>query len=1052
MLNERMDILLAIVAICLTTFILAGRLLASEGTVLFGDFVPTIELGQYLRDNFSWWSIRNSFNYLGYARLPYLSIFCLPFYALNFPAEAFFKFMILSIFVISGVSMYITTRYFIRSHCADRKTVFVCSLIASLVYAFNPWVMDRIYHIYLLVTYSLIPLILLISVKILKKNQVDLRLILALTLLCSIGSTSPHSIFFIFLLIASLYIYFLLLERKKLVSKAENLVLIIAIYVLINAFWILPLIHYSYLSGSPYPDYVFHVDTVRMLSRNSDITNVLRLTADWWPKVSYSFDTYPLNALWTFASFAISTLSFIAVIFRRRDRLVICFSVLGAFLVFLAMGTNSPLPTAYEWLCFDSPLGASFGWLFRDPNKWTLLLPLVFSVLLASACLGFINLFKRIRNVSLKKATTVAYVSLVFSLVFVYITPSATNYFNGPFKPVKIPQEILKVNSWLANNPDSFQVLWLPSYAEHGSTWAYDGLSGAFELDSSAKPTFDVGDKYARSYLNYFDKTLSENRSNLSATYLNPLNVRYIIFHDDSTDKEYASHLLQGLQSQKDLELVNHNGTIYVFENRDWTNKLFQSFPKTAVITGGFDRFISLSALNTINLSEFSIVFADQNIPVDNSLNADLLVLSGDALSDALPFFLNESLIISPFDSVTRHKPDEVWSKACLSDLSGGPFHPYLESFGVDSWDFDYGKGVVFTWATASNLSIPFSWSQEDRPSLFLRVFENEAGGNLNLYLDTSLCEVINTKSKLNRFIWKSVDTANVTRGMHVLTLENVEGLNAVNLIAMTPEDNTSHTDLLLEEKLQSKEVLYVLEGESDMLLENASRSTSYGGEASNGMVVKLSANASASRSMQLAAGNYTLLLKGRGRIAITVDGSYYTRETTLQELDWALYDQVYLTAGTHEIRVSAPSETEDAEFDVLWLLRTENTDRWNELNDPDTATNRIVSVKQIDPTKFVLEILPGEPFTLCSSQTYSPAWAASFDGQSVKSRQVFGIVNGFWVNTSEKCTVVVELQPQQSFYVGVAVSSLTLFVCGLGTFLTLYRKKPDKDSGSKPQ
>jgi hypothetical protein len=1040
MLSERIDILLAIVAICLITFILVGRPLASEGTILFGDFVPTLELSQYLRNSCSLWSIRNSFNYLGYQRLPYLSIFCLPFYALNAPAEAFFKFMILSIFVISGVSMYIAARYFIGGYRADRKTVFLCSLIASLLYAFNPWVMDRVYHTYLLVTYSLIPLIFLISAKIFTENQVDLRLVLTLTLLCSLGSTSPHSVFFIFLLITSLYVYFLLLDRKKYVSKTKNFALVMILYVLVNAFWILPLSHYSYLSSSLYPDYVLNVDTVRLLSRNSGITNVFRLVAYWWPKVSYSFDTYPLNAFWVFASFAIPTLSFLALVFHRKNRFVTYLSVLGVFLIFLAMGTNSPLANFYEWLCFGSPM----GWLFRDPNKWMLLLPLVFSVLLAFTCLGFINLLKRIKNVTLKNATTLGFISLVLVLVFAYVTPSATNYFNGPFKPVVIPPEIYEVNSWLANDSGSFQVLWLPSYAEHGSTWVYGGLSGAFELDSSAKSTFDVGDKHARSYLNYFEKALLENKTNWSADYLNPLNVRYIIFHNDSIYEEYASRLFRSLQNQRDLELVKHNGIVYVFENKGWSSKPFQSFSKTAVITGGFDRFVSLCALKTLNLSKFCIVFADQDIPVDNSLNADLFVLSGDALNDALPFFLNECLVIPPYDSTTRYEPDQVWSRASLSDLSGGPFHPYVESFGVDCWDFDYDKGVVVTSASASKLSISFSWSLEDGPSLFLRVFENEAGGNLSLYLDNSLCEVINTRSELDRFVWKAVNATNVTRGNHVLTMENVEGLNAVNLIAMMPEDKASNISHLFEEKLRNKDVLYALEGESDMLLENASLITDYGGKASNGIVARLSASSSASRSMQLTSGNYTFFVEGRGRIAVTVDGSYYTCEANMQEFGWTSLDPLYLAAGTHELKVSAPSENGYAELDVLWLLETENPEHWNK-SGLDTASNRILSVKQIDSTKFVVELLPGEPFMLCSSQAYNPTWAASLDRQSLKSRRVFGIVNGFWVSMSEKCTVVVELQPQQSFHVGVAVSLSTLLACGLYVTCRFCSKKLDK-------
>lgn len=77
---ENADVLLALVVIILVTFFLVGRFLLAEGTILFGDFVPTLELRQFLRANYPLWSNRNSFSYVGSMRLPYLLIFYFLFY------------------------------------------------------------------------------------------------------------------------------------------------------------------------------------------------------------------------------------------------------------------------------------------------------------------------------------------------------------------------------------------------------------------------------------------------------------------------------------------------------------------------------------------------------------------------------------------------------------------------------------------------------------------------------------------------------------------------------------------------------------------------------------------------------------------------------------------------------------------------------------------------------------------------------------------------------------------------------------------------------------
>ena len=1018
---ENVDVLLALVIVILVTFFLVGRFLLAEGSILFGDFTPTLELRQFLRVNYPLWSNRNSFNYVGSMRLPYLLIFYFPFHIANAPAEVFFKFMIVSTFVISGFSMYVTARHFLNKLCADRKTVFLCSLIPSLFYAFNPWVMDRIYHIFLLVTYSFVPLILLISIQVFDKDKVDLKRVLALVLLCSVTSTSPHSVFFIWFLIGSLYAFFLLLNRKQFVPRTKNLVLFIVLYVLFNAFWIVPLAYYWLSTGSLYPDYIVHLDGVHMLSRNSDLFSVFRLVAYWWPKVSHSFEVFPFSTLWILASLIVPAVCFLALIFYRKNRGVIYLSLLSVVLIFLASGMSSPLPSFYEWLCFDAPVLASFGWLFRDPNKWTLLLPLAYSILLTFACLAVTGLISRFKRAFFRKATVLAFVLLFFSLVFVYITPSATNYFEGPFKPLKIPSGIYGVNSWLRADSASYQVLWLPSYAEYGATWVYNGLSGAFELDSSAKPTFDCQSKYSRGYLNYFSTTLLENRSSYATGYLNPLNVRYIIFHNDSAFMN-GSGLFQSLRRQNDLELVKNNGTVYVFENKGWCESVFQPYGKVVAVSGGFDNFASLNALRALDFSDFSVVFLDQNIP-SAGVNYDMLVLSGDLLSDGLPFFLNEG-VVAPFDFARRHNPAECWSKASLSDLSGGPFHAYLGQFGVECWDFDYDKGVVFTWAPSVKLDLPFSLASTEDFRLFFRVFENAAGGEVAVYLDGLLVGKVDTRSQINDFVWKDVDVPDLTLGRHILTLENLEGLNAVNLIAVMSNQKASEIKQGFESSLQSKDLLYVFEAESGMLRENASVFSGYGGEASNGRVVELTFGSSVSQNVELLCnGNYSLAIRGLGNMLLKVDDDK-AYEVNLEQFDWKIVDPVNLSSGEHQIEVSSLTSDESARLDVLWLLKL------SEDSLLEKTPAQVLSVKEIDPTTVMVELNVDAPFMLCFSSGYDPAWSASFNGRTVSSMRVFGAVNGFWIDATGEIIVAVEFRPQRWFYAGSAISLISLIIC----------------------
>ncbi|MGQ9641995.1 MAG: hypothetical protein ACUVUF_07735 [Candidatus Bathycorpusculaceae bacterium] len=1024
--SQNIDVLYALIAITATMSLLVGRFLFMDGAVLFGDFVPTLEIQQFLRVHFPLWSNRNNFNSVGLMRLPYLIFAYFPFYIINAPAEVFFKSMITSTFIISGTSGYITTRHFIKKLVTDKKLLFLSCLASAIFYAFNPWVMDRVYHIFLLVTYSVLPLILMISAKIFNNERVDLKLILALTIISTVASTSPHSLFFIILLVTSLYAYLSLLKPKQIIPKTKNFMLFIIIYTLVSSFWLLPILSYIFSGGSLFPDYIVQMNDLELLCRNSNLFNVLRLEA-YWQKVDHSPSIFPLNIIWIFTSLLVPIFCFTSLIFRKKNTIAIYLSILSLALIFLAAGTHSPTPNFYEWLIFDAPILASFGWLFRDPNKWTLLLPTAYSILFAFAYIGIAKAIKSLKKTFFRKTIMTTFTLLIFSSLFIYITPSAINYFNGPFKPLKIPSEIYEVNSWLEKDSGQYNVLWVPSYSEYGANWAYDGLAGAFELDSSAKPTFDIGSKYSRIYLNYFDDALTKNKSDCAASYLNPLNIRYIIFHNDSKSESanYAKNLFQSLTSQRDLELIKNNGNIYVFENKKWCEGAFKVNEKVMGVIGGFDKFIALNALKPFNLSDYSIIFLDQTFPYAN-VNFDAFILSGNPLNDALSFFVNESFTLAPFDFCRRHDPANCWSKGSLSDLSGGPFHPNLENFKIECWDFDYDKGVVFTWASSARLDMPFSFGSNGNFSLFLRVFENVAGGKVSVYVDGSpFGTSINTQSQVNRFLWIDVGILNLTSGRHVLTLENVEGLNAVNLVAFMPVGKVLELNDKMGVMFQGKDLLYVLEAETDMV--RGSASVLNGGyEASNGGVVLLTNNSSLSGSLELLCdGNYSFAFRGMGDLLLTVDNKSYN--VSLEQFGWEMFNSVNLGSGVHQIKVLSSSINETGCVDVLWLWKQ------NGNGSQGNGLARVLSVEEIDSTRFVVELEVDEPSMLCFFKAYDPAWYVSFNGKVVGSTRVFGVANGFWIDAKGKVFVTVEFQPQKWFYVGLAVSLLTLLVCSTG-------------------
>jgi hypothetical protein len=463
---------------------------------------------------------------------------------------------------------------------------------------------------------------------------------------------------------------------------------------------------------------------------------------------------------------------------------------------------------------------------------------------------------------------------------------------------------------------------------------------------------------------------------------------------------------------------------VYVFENKKVAENGFEPYSKTMVVTGGFDKFVSLNALPAWSSQHIAVVFADQNATLSH-LNSDMLLLTGDLSNDVLPFFVEEGLVISPFDFCRRHSPYECWSRGSLSDLSGGPFHPYLGEFGVECWNFDYDKGVVFTNASSARLDISFDLASSETFSLFLRAFESTAGGRIAVYLDGFPLGTVDTRSGLAGFAWTNVGVFNATSGKHVLTLENVEGLNAVNLVTVMPEQAELEMAQNLERAVEDKDMLYVFEAESDMLREGASVASKR--TASNGAVVELGSGSKILRDVELVCGgNYSFAVRGSGKMVLKVDEKSY--EVDFGGSDWVFIDPVYLASGRHEIEFSDPSG-DRAELDVFWLLKVNRGfGSWEDL-DNVVVPAKVLNVREVDPTKFMVELDVNEPFMLHFSDAYDPTWTASFSSRTVKSVQLFGVANGFWIDAVGRITVTVELQPQRWFDVGLTVSLTTIAV-----------------------
>ncbi|MEM3504109.1 MAG: hypothetical protein QW134_07800, partial [Nitrososphaeria archaeon] len=169
-------------------------------------------------------------------------------------------------------------------------------------------------------------------------------------------------------------------------------------------------------------------------------------------------------------------------------------------------------------------------------------------------------------------------------------------------------------------------------------------------------------------------------------------------------------------------------------------------------------------------------------------------------------------------------------------------------------------------------LEIPFTLQEANEYILLTRIFQNQQGGKIQIQLD-NIKYTINTKDQLNKFTWQQIDTLTLQRGQHKITLINLEGFNAVNLLALIPKQEYQNAQNQVEQLLQDKRIIYILEAESDLYHLNSVASNKYGGEASNGIVLELDRTSKVWNEIEiLKPGNYTFAIRSRGSLTIKID------------------------------------------------------------------------------------------------------------------------------------------------------------------------------------
>ena len=742
----RYDIFSIIIMVLIILCMLAP--IYKQGQIVFSDMAFGFTSERYMNEIFGAWNERWSTSTL--LNVPRLA-FIYPLYLLskmfNYSGPFFLKSFITVLILTSAISMYLFSKRIVSIYFLKKFDFFkVFALITGAIfYAINPWVVIRIQHIYLLCGYSLIPLVLMFffnafdpkfqeqlipgyyiySKNLYKRNVVD---IFFLSIFFTISAGAIHYFFYdiIFMFIIGVLIVGKTIiktgfQHKKriisiLINNIKKIILFASIFGCFSAYWLSAYLGSILLKAQASQHNINVVDTLSLFSRNSSIKNVIYFISYWWPM----FDISNLPSSFYLGGAIIIIFVLYAMICKGYKYNIIAFFALCT-VIFLIASTGVSLDFFSETFIFIVSKTPIIGSMFRDPNKFIVLMAVGFSVLLTFGIQNFMLKFQYKRY---EYAIKIASILIVITAFCFYLMPFYNHFINGFYSPITIPKDYLDVQDHLKEK-DKFdsKVLYIPTadnmiqnyngvatpyWNKNNDVSGVEKATGDIQIYSSQKNTIFQHEGNSLSinyYMNFIQAMLDNGTSKNVGKLVSAFGVNELAYHNEYNGQEARQKFnLEILKNQTGLKKTYENGIFSLYNIEDNLPYLY-NVPKKIITPYGYSRLESYSNIPNFNFKDYGVIFSSlEDKSYIKDLNKEDYIEVND-YNDLLLSNLQKENYIYPFNVINDGDAFLKWSKTLVSN---NDWKWYLSSQGLKNYpfDFDCNAGVALTYAT-SRLDVP---------------------------------------------------------------------------------------------------------------------------------------------------------------------------------------------------------------------------------------------------------------------------------------------------------------------------------------------------------
>jgi len=1077
-------------------FFALSHVIFSPGFLEIGDFSFPLNVGGYVdRFWYSWNYYSSASNYISVTKYYFLLLYVLNKIGLS--SELINKLVFFIPYYLSGVSMFFAM-FFLTGGSRKINRV-LASSVASISYMLFPPILGWIQSPLMLFGSTFLPISIIMYIKALDSCEKRLLLLTAATL--SLFFTLNIQGFLYAIIIIASYQPFTIIYSLAIKSSVKGKIInylkvnstILLFFILLNFFIVIPFfwqlliappIPITSSSSAPAQITSALIAGIEGNSRALSFIDVLQgtLRTFWFPQ-------FPVG-LPQALRFIVPIMAFSAVILieKRYRKEVIFLALIALFSIFFTNGTNPP--TGWLFLSLVNIFLVPFPLIFRvlwDTDKFFLVTSLSYSMLIGFSLLGLLDKLRiektiiphrkliKIKPICVttnNEKTIIPYkkqyakLALTLGLLILMVTTFviSSGYplggdLAGKVKPSPIPQEYVRVNEWLSSQGMNYRVLWLPALLAGipGYIWNGGGGITAFPETISSVPFLPTNSKlfYSIYFEDLFRYSASPSRTSELGNLLSTLNVKYVIFHNDTTLGYLSGITLSNLMRQSDLRLIQQDEFIYVFENTHECSEFYVP-NKLALVVGPIDVLQSMTFIENLSLTNYGIIFAEQLNPkvlMKILPYVDIVIFyERSSINDLALLLANDRYTLSPYFYTnaggmweTTFLQNVTEARASSEDLG---WYYALAAYGVLGirGDFDLGKGLVLLGSQNVSLTIPFNLDQPDTYEVWVRVLEGWREGILKVSIDGKYSELVNAYSSfLNGLQWIRLPNIQLGSGVHNVTITNIEGKNVVNVIKIIPVSKMAELREEVLKLLKGKDIAILYEGET-LRGNNAipvqawpyptpidfKMLSSYGAYllVEKGGTAYLDFFSQEGRSYMLYVRTTpNSVING----VVSLNGKPLTWSRAIkdgEEYYWFEFPLGSLTQGTQNITFTALNGA--VKIDEILILASSNPSRPLKLEDfvNPLPIASIISFHMENPAKWEVYVNASKPFVLAFAESFDPLWTINGVKDSLHL-PLYSTINGFFINRTGIIHLTVEYEPQRLLQLSNLIS--------LGTWLFLF-------------